>query len=207
MAAAEHKPVPVKPLGIAGVVPHHMPEQQVPDVRHPHRRPRVPRSRLLHGVDDQHPDVVDGTLVHQLLQGVAGEAVGVRGGGGQVFGALELVQPGELVVAGEAAARGGRAACMAAVGEGVEPWRGRNWDVGRREVKIDDHGHGWAVCIGLCGRMEEKGSCVHRGGGAMAGGALVRGVEVEVEESNHVGGCVAAMQTSEVAMSKWVIIN
>lgn len=78
MAAAEHKPVPVEPLGISGVVPHRMPVQQVHHIGHPHRCPRVPRPRLLHGVDDQHPDVVDGAFVHQLLQGVAGEAaVGV----------------------------------------------------------------------------------------------------------------------------------
>lgn len=79
-----------------------------------------------------------------------------------MFGALELVQPGESVLAGEVAVRDGRAACMAAGGEAtVEPGLGcNNWDAGRGEVKRDGHGHGWVVRIGFVWKNLEKRLCV-----------------------------------------------
>lgn len=125
-----------------------------------------------------------------------------------MVGALELVQPGESVVAGEAAVRDGRAACMAAGGEAkVESRLGcNNWDAGRGEVKQDGHGHGWVVCIGFVWKnLEEKGSCVSiEVEGAMAGGPLPRGVDVAADERNHVRGVVCLpcrVESVEVGVS------
>ena len=58
MASAQNKPVPVKPFRISGVVPHHMPVQNIPNFGHAKRHSRVPSLGGLHCVHDQHPNII-----------------------------------------------------------------------------------------------------------------------------------------------------
>ena len=61
--AGQHEAVAARPVGVGGVVPHHLLEQQVRDRRQTHRRARVAVADLLHGVGGEHPDGVDGAGV------------------------------------------------------------------------------------------------------------------------------------------------
>ncbi len=59
VAAGQDEPVARDPVGVGGVVAHHLLEQQVGHRRQAHRRPRVTVAHLLHGVHRQDPDGVD----------------------------------------------------------------------------------------------------------------------------------------------------
>lgn len=94
VAGGENKAVAVEPVGILGVVPHHLIVQYVPHRSASHRQTGVAGIRLLHGVDGQETDSVDG-LLHELgisclLQGLHGggsdHRVADHGGGGAAAG-------------------------------------------------------------------------------------------------------------------------
>ena len=61
--AGEHEAVPVRPVGILRVVPHEARPQHVGDGRGFHGKARVAAVGLLNGVDGQHADGVDASLL------------------------------------------------------------------------------------------------------------------------------------------------
>ena len=61
--AGEHEAVPVRPVGVFRVVPHETRPQHVGDGRRFHGQSRVAAVGLLHGVDGQHADGVDASLL------------------------------------------------------------------------------------------------------------------------------------------------
>lgn len=96
MACTQNKPIPIKPRGLPGVAPEHVPVQEIAHFGHAQRHSRVPCFRRLHRIDDQHPQIVDAAPVHDFLEFLIG--IPIDGGGFRGIRFLELVFPGELVV-------------------------------------------------------------------------------------------------------------
>ncbi len=88
VSAGQHEAVATGPVGVGGVVAHHLLEQQVRRRRQAHRRTGVAVPDLLDGVHGQHPHGVDGLVVQVgpvQLRGCRGHAVfpstaGLEGG-------------------------------------------------------------------------------------------------------------------------------
>lgn len=79
MSGGEHEAIAIKPIGVLRVVPHHLIVQNVSHRSAAHGQTRVAGVRLLHGVNCQEPDCVDG-LIHEL--GIGSLLEGLHGGGG-----------------------------------------------------------------------------------------------------------------------------
>lgn len=62
MSCGEHKPITIEPVRILGVVPHDLIVQYVGHGSAAHGQTRVTRIRLLHGINCQETDCVDGLL-------------------------------------------------------------------------------------------------------------------------------------------------
>lgn len=63
VSGGEDEPVAVEPVGILGVVTHHLVVEDVAHRGAPHGKPWMPRVRLLDRIDREEPDGVDG-LIH-----------------------------------------------------------------------------------------------------------------------------------------------
>lgn len=79
VASGQDEAIPVEPVGVLGVILHHLVVQDVPHGRAPHGQTRVSGIGLLHGIDGQESDGVHG-LLHEgavrLLQSLHGRSRG-----------------------------------------------------------------------------------------------------------------------------------
>ncbi len=66
MAGRQDKPVAIGPLRILRRVPQEAGPQRVDHRGQPHRRSSMPRLRLLHGVDGERADRIDGRLIDRI---------------------------------------------------------------------------------------------------------------------------------------------
>lgn len=64
MSGGENKAIPVEPIRVLRVIPHDLIVQYMTHRSTTHGQTRVTRIRLLHGIDRQESDGVDG-LLHQ----------------------------------------------------------------------------------------------------------------------------------------------
>lgn len=86
MSGGENKAIPVEPIRVLGVIPHDLIVQYMTHRSTAHGKTRVTRIRLLHSINRQEPDGVDG-LIHQRgirllkgLHGCVGNHTAARGG-------------------------------------------------------------------------------------------------------------------------------
>src|SRR5207248_2344051 len=79
MAGREDEAVPVRPLGIGGVRPEELAEEDIAEGSERHRRSRMPRPRRLDGVHRQRADGLDRELLEILAHDIP--SVGLHGAG------------------------------------------------------------------------------------------------------------------------------